>query len=290
MSTYVTNPNNMAAGGIGILIAVYEDQCLTLRDGESEWVLQTPPSEKKRLKYSSACIAGDNILVTGGIYSNATSSKKCWKLNVPTLNWTPMPDLNVARGYHATLCVGNQIYVLGGWDWRDYTTAPSSVEYLDKVTEFWHVTCDMPRALVDHTAVNYKHFIYVFGGHKLDNCRTTFMLDTVTKKWSRKADIPESCRRGASLVYRDRIYVLCGNQNCCMSYDPDQDVWTTHSQPAVKHDRASALVWGDRILLFGGVNTSVIEEYNPDTDTWSQWKYQLPVAAPIPPAVFAIHM
>ncbi len=39
------------------------------------------------------------------------------------------------------------------------------------------------------------------------------------------------------------------------------------------------MVWKDRILLCGGEGTSVIEEYNPDTDTWSEWKPQLPKAA-----------
>ena len=90
------------------------------------------------------------------------------------------------------------------------------------------------------------------------------------------------------MVYRNRIYVLGGPQNCCMSYNPDQDQWETHSKPAVSPVIPSAVVWKDRILLCGGLNTSVIEEYNPDTDTWSEWKYQLPKAAKPAPVVFAI--
>ncbi len=105
------------------------------------------------------------------------------------------------------------------------------------------------------------------------------MLDTVSKveqKWSKISDMPESCSGGSSVVYRKRIYVLGGVDHCCMSYDPDQDKWQSHSKPAVKHNLSSAVVWKDRILLCGGVNTSVIEEYNPDADAWSKWKHQLP--------------
>ncbi len=75
-----------------------------------------------------------------------------------------------------------------------------------------------------------------------------------------------------------------------MSYDPEQDQWKTHSEPEDDHDSAYGLVWKDRILLCGGMNTSVIEEYNPDTDAWSKWKYQLPKADSIPPAVFKIQL
>ncbi len=75
-----------------------------------------------------------------------------------------------------------------------------------------------------------------------------------------------------------------------MSYNPGQDQWKTHSKPAVKHVGASAVVWKDRILLCGGENTSVIEEYIPDTDTWSEWKHQLPNPAANALAVFAIYM
>ncbi len=281
--------------GGNTLIAVYEDQCLTLRDGESEWVRQNS-STGKRLVWSSACMMGDGILITGGYKGGSSKSKKCWKLSVAPsnmLNWTALPDLNVGRFNHATVCGGNQVYVLGGWaDARPL----SSVEYLDHVhvdEAAWQVTCDMPSELQKHTAARYKHYIYVFGGCTtlLEMCssQTTFMLNTVTKKWSEKADMPKCCNNGASVVYRDRIYVLGGRQNCCMSYDPDQDQWKTHSKPAAEHVKPSAVLWKDRILLCGGWNTSVIEEYNPDTDTWSVWKHQLPAAAKIPPAVFAIN-
>ncbi len=161
----------------------------------------------------------------------------------------------------------------------------SSVEYLDEETGSWQATCDMPSEVDDHTAVNYKHFIYVFGGR---DPQTTFRLDTVTKKWSRKAEMPEPCKRGSSVVYRDRIYVLGGDENCCMSYDPGQDQWETHSKPAVEHNLTSAVVWKDLILLCGGQDTSVIEEYNPDTDTWSEWKHWLPKTAST--TIFTVHM
>ncbi len=262
------------------LVAVYADNAYILKGGESEWVSKTS-TDGKKLNYCSVCMIGDGIVITGG-RSNGNSSQ-CWEHTVPTMEWIALPDLNVARFDHATVCVGNQVYVLGGWNGKEL----QSVEYLDEQNGSWQVTCDMPSGLSAHTAVSYKHFIYVFGGIP---AQPPFMLDTVSKKWSRKADMPSDCVLGSSVVYRDRIYVLGGQENCCMSYDPDQDQWKTHSEPAVNHDRASAVVWTDRILLCGGDDTTVIEEYNPDTDTWSEWKHRLPKAAGISPLVVPVHM
>ncbi len=50
------------------------------------------------------------VLLTGGRIS---SSRQCWKLTLPTMKWTALPDLNVARHAHETLCVGNQVMCWG---------------------------------------------------------------------------------------------------------------------------------------------------------------------------------
>ncbi len=253
------------------LFAIFEDQYWTLKDGEQEWVCKGS-SSGKMLHNSSACLVSDGIWVIGGLLDGKFSSQ-CWKLSLPTLNWTAMPDLNVECTNHVTVCVGNQVYRLGGQN----TVYLRSVEYLEEQSKSWHAACDMTTRLAWHTAVNYKGFVYVFGGQRGAACpKETYVLDTVNQKWSKKANMPVSCSGGSSVVYGDRIYVMGGTDNCCISYNPDQDQWKTHSKHAVRHNLSSAVVWKDRILLCGGQNTSVIEEYNPDTDTWSQWTHQLP--------------
>ena len=292
MFHHIPSPQQADTARIGYyrLIAVYADKVYTLKGGGSDWVSKTSTAGRM-LWNSSACMTGDSVVITGG--NNNGRSSLCWKLTVPTMEWTALPDLNMAREHHATVCVGNQVYVLGGWDGKKR----QSVEYLDEQHGSWQVTCDMPSVLYGHTAVSYKHCIYVLGDG-------TFMLDTVNKEWSRKADMPGGCFYVSSVVYKDRIYVLGGWKNCCMSYDPDLDQWETHSKPAVTHVAyvpslgrrlgfsphvAPSAVWKDRILLCGGLDTTVIEEYNPDTDTWSEWKHQLPTTENIPHVMFAVH-
>ncbi len=253
------------------LVLIDKDKCRVLRNGESEWVNENLMTGKI-LPCSSASRTGDGILITGG-GSYPTYSKQCCKLSLPTLDYATVSDLNVGRRSHASVCVGGDVYVLGG-----YTDSGElqSVEYLDGKSGFWCLTTDMPVALYYHTAVNYKHYIYVFGGMNEsynDSC-ASFVLDTISKTWSKKADMPQYCTCGSSVVYRDTIYVL--GDNCCMSYNPAQNRWQTHSAPVANHDGGSCVVWGDRIFLCGGYSTTLIEEYNPTTDVWTEWKHSVP--------------
>ncbi len=269
------------------LVAVCKDNCWILKSGEVEWV-NVRSSVGKRLDFSRACMTVDGILLTGGYTPNGQASKICWKFSFDTLDWVAVSHLNVARYSHTTVSVGNRVYVIAGYDSNGKHLY--DVEFLDETTAKWHDSRKIVRGLYCHVGVAYEHFAYVFGGHgTAGKSKETLILDTKCHRWSRKADISIFCHRGSSVVYKDRIYVLGGAENCCLSYDPDQDQWKTHCRPAVNHDRASAVVWKDRILLCGGTDTSVIEEYNPVTDTWSMWRFPLPEKA-LYPAVFAVHL
>ncbi len=246
------------------LVAFIGDNLWVLRQGDSEWRNETSVAGKK-LPDNGICMTEDGILFTGG-GKNWQFSKRCYKMSLPTLDWTYVPDLNEARNYHTSVCVGGQIYVMGGVGTNG---ALRSVEYLNKNTESWCVTTDMPVGLYGHTAVSYKHYIYIFGGFRSSQCCSTqtFMLDTVNKKWSQKADVPCVCRKATAVVYRDKIYadvpVMVGIQHYWLSYSPDSDLWQVHSPPSRVHAAvAAAIAWGNRILLLYGHGKTLIEEYN----------------------------
>ncbi len=257
------------------LVAMYEGYCWVLRN--EEW-WSDGSVKGTNFEYSRKCRVGDGILNTGGLGLYNKPSTKCFKLAFPTLNCTDVSDLNVARRSHASVCVGGQVYVLGG---LGDAAILQSVEYLRERTGSWCVTTDMPVALYDHTAVSFKQYIYVFGGpdhtDKVPGSRNSFIFDTVSNTWKMKADMPQHCVQGSSVLYKDIIYVLGGREKCCMSYNPDQDQWQTHCRPREDHRGGSAVVWRDRILLCGGSRTPVIEEYNPGIDTWSEWECSFPI-------------
>ncbi len=74
-----------------------------------------------------------------------------------------------------------------------------------------------------------------------------------------------------------------------MCYDPILSQWTILSKCQHEHADGPALVWKDRVLVCGGRSckaikndggkpggTSAIEEYDPETDTWTVSTIELP--------------
>ncbi len=255
------------------LVAVYKNQIWKLHDGENRFVRENVYGTQF-LPGSAACSAGDNLFLTGGEVNSKTQSA-CKEISLSTLDWFVRPDMNHERSNHATVCVGDTVFVLGGDDDCKDRLPMRSVEYLDPNSGRWLPTTDMPEAEANITAVRYRQFIFVFETY--DDSKRTFAFDTLTKRWKRRRNMPRYCKWGSSVVYGDRIYVLGGQRRTCMSYDPDQDTWRIHSRCDMKHADATAVVWKDRILVCGGRDeSSLIEEYDPVRDTWCTWRYQLP--------------
>ncbi len=98
----------------------------------------------------------------------------------------------------------------------------------------------------------------------------------------------EICLLGSAVVWKDRIYIVGGFQQSCMCYNPVLAQWSTLSQCRHEHADGPAMVWKDRILVCGGRSnkadrydgtpggTSVIEQYDPETDTWTVSQIELP--------------
>ena len=90
------------------------------------------------------------------------------------------------------------------------------------------------------------------------------------------------------MTVKSKIYIVGGFQQSCLCYDPILSQWTTLSQCQHEHADAPALVWKGRILVCGGRSykaknaddepdgTSVIEEYDPETDSWTVSTIELP--------------
>ncbi len=261
--------------------------------------------KKLHLSSRNACVVGEAIVFTGGAVNKF--SKQCWKISLQTLQWARLPDLNVARVDHAAVCVGKQIYVLGGRG-CDYQPL-QSVEYLDEQAGAWCMASDMPIPLNCPLAVNYNNCIYVFGGriggYDDPPSGETFVLETDTKAWSRKTKMPKTGDSVSSLLKREKIYLqgrleFSGYDSedysyYFMAYDPEKDQWHTLSCPSYVECLRCSVVWKERILSYGFselIEDNLLEQYNPDTDTWSVWEHQLPNKARLPDytCMFGVHL
>ncbi len=181
-------------------------------------------------------------------------------------------------------------YVLGGEGCEGKVVA--SVEYLDQVNQKWQSVLDMPIELRHQICVSRGQYIYAFGGLGANDQPSvcSFEFNSMKNEWKKLNDMPQVCNFASGVVYKDSIFIVGGFRRCCLSFNPSQNQWTTLSRCTHEHADAPALLWRGKILVCGGRSrspedldpdgeageTSVIEAYDPGTDTWSVLQQELP--------------
>ena len=218
------------------------------------------------------CRVDGGLLMTGGFKKEVL--KQCWLYDVVTKSWDSLPPMITARNYHRSVSLRDCVYVVGG-EGVGVNNALASVECLDLRRRQWSAVADMPKAVSCPMVATFGNRIFVFGGRDAQDTPLpcTQVLDTTRGSWSTQSDSPDVCDIGAAVTLNDSIYVVGGFHRSCLKYDPASDSWTRLSQPQLAHGNAPAVVWRGSILVAGGddseESSSVIEAYNPPTDTWT---------------------
>ncbi len=74
-----------------------DTKCWAMKNGE--WILNQEFAMPVGQLYSfGVCFQGQDVFITGGTHSgNNNPQSKRWKVAFPRMQWTPLPDLTVAR-------------------------------------------------------------------------------------------------------------------------------------------------------------------------------------------------
>ncbi len=282
-----TDTTLITIGGVSYPGCITRTDCCRLE--QAGWRIMEQSPMPLSVDWFSACAVKDGVLITGGYSADDNKLvSQCWLLSTASYQWSPFPDINIARARHASVCVAGQMYVIGGEG--EGEKEMSSVECLQTFHGSWETFPYLPKALVHPMAVSHRQSVYVFGGTDMDwdPSQSVFVYDTDSHSWQILADMPDICMFGSAIVWNDMLYIVGGFEQSCMCYDPMLAQWSTLSQCRHQHADAPALVWKDRILVCGGrgteeesddVNpggTSLIEEYDPETDRWTLSQIELP--------------
>ncbi|MFC1717958.1 sigma-70 family RNA polymerase sigma factor [Candidatus Poribacteria bacterium] len=197
--------------------------------------------------------------------------------------WTPGPEMPNAR-YGVSACeVKGKIYVIGGI--KVWLKTLSIVEEYDPATDTWKRKADMPTARVGHSISVVNDKIYVIGGMNatLSPLSTIEEYDPETDTWKKKRDMPTPRANFSTSATNGRIYAIGGWQpgtqlSTVEEYNPLTDIWAKRSSIPSPRDGLSTSVVNGRIYAIGGVIgfgqaaklLSVVEEYDPKTDTWTK--------------------
>ena len=263
----------VAGGRISSSDASYDVHVYNQNTNRWETLTTMPPSVDR---CNSVCCDGRLLLVTGGLKMSLTETDECWLYDLATKNWETMPPLNTARYYHRSVVLGQCVYVVGGRN-------TASVECLDLKRRSWSSLTAMPEPVCGHMVATYANKIFIFGGRNAQEqiLAHTQVFDTTNGQWSTRSDMTDVCDFGAAVTLNDCIYVMGGNNSTYLKYEPATDTWTRLSKPRESLVNAPAVVCRGCILVSGGgwchPESSVIQQYDPRTDTWSDWTTTLPL-------------
>jgi len=150
----------------------------------------------------------------------------------------------------------------------------------------WNRKADMSTGRILFSACAVDGKIYAIGGvNDFNNQITTLEeYDPVTDRWTTRANmLTERAAAGVSVV-NGKIYVIGGEcKNGWLTsmdeYDPANDKWTRKPQQIpTRREGAATIALNGKIYAMGGmvnsgqtlVALSIVEEYNPATDTWTR--------------------
>lgn len=210
---------------------------------------------------------------------------------------------------------GGKLYVFAGLVSAPIWTPIGMVYEYDPTTDHW--TKKKPMALPAHhvALAEYRGKIYAFGGFvapksgpaawvPIDN---SWEYDPATDTWKALAPLPTKRGSPVAAAVGDKIYVIGGastppgsnqtsidpmQRQVCLGtveeYDPATNKWRERTQMPTPRNHAAIGVVGGKIYVIGGrvgaafislaTDVSVVEEYDPRTDTWGSPRARMPTA------------
>ncbi len=219
-------------------------------------------------------------------------------------HWEPRASMPLRVDEPRGVSIDNKIYILGGID--DTGMGPLGVVLVyDDETDSWEERAKMPTPGHHLMVSKYKGKIYVFGGFDLSD--TVFAWRAIDNAWEYSPDtdtwkalppMPAGPRGAGEAVEVDgKIYVIGGagplpGQDPAMEfngthavvgttevYDIASNSWSTVTAMPTARNHFHASATNGKIYAFGGrvgsayivhsSNTDIVEEYNPETDSWT---------------------
>jgi N-acetylneuraminic acid mutarotase len=208
-----------------------------------------------------------------------------------------------------------KLYVLAGLVSAPIWTPIGLVYEYDPATDHW--TKKKPMALPAHhvALTEYHGKIYAFGGFVAPQSgpaawvpiNNSWEYDPVADTWKALAPLPTKRGSPVAAVVNDKIYVIGGattppgshqtsidqmQAQVCLGtveeYDPATNTWRDRTPMPTPRNHAAIGVVNGKIYVIGGrtgaafiglaSDVSVVEEYDPATNTWGPPRARMPTA------------
>lgn len=132
--------------------------------------MQLPSLNRGLTCYTVTPAIGGIVVLTGGLNMRPSPwewSAECHAQDANTGIWQQLPSLNVARSGHASSALGTSIYVVAGWNGKNYM---ETIEFLDMAEseldwKIFMVTALSPRQLPSFSPISDTQLLIMGGDY-----------------------------------------------------------------------------------------------------------------------------
>jgi len=192
--------------------------------------------------------------------------------------WNTLTPMTNSRFGAAVAAVGNQIFVMGGWD--GVSAISKVVEMYDLQTKIWTRKTNMSTGTVYAASAVIGTLIHVMGGYNGSSALNTHLVyNTITDSWSQSTALTSPRSGCSAAVVSQKIYLIGGyyNGNALSTnqmFDPATNTWTIKTAMTTARTDFAIASLNDVIYTIGGCGTDVLntnEVYSPATNTWTTY-------------------
>lgn len=227
------------------------------------------------------------------------------------LKWEKAAPFPEPREEILGIAVRGKLYVFAGLIplWK-----PAGMVYeYDPASNKWTKRDPMPLPSHHVALAEYRGDIYMFGGFVYprsappawDPIDNAWKYDPTTDRWKALAPMPEKRGAAVAAAVGDKIYVIGGasmppgsqekgitpmSPQVCLGtvdeYDPASNTWRQRAPMPTPRNHAAVGVVNGKIYVIGGrvgaafigvaSDVSVVEEYDPATNTWGAPRARMP--------------
>ena len=247
----------------------------------SDWQDTEPPqwstvtvvkgSPPRARSLHAGVVVNDTIYVHGG-YDGSVRCNDFHRFSFSNSEWsliTPDGPSPSARDRHVAVAVGGSIFIFGGYDG---TSRTNDLWEFDISSSRWKEVPPagaVPTPRHSHSAVELSNSkLLIFGGYNGNYCNDLHEFCTIKKSWSlvETKGVPPKARYRTSLVsWGSSVFLFGGHDgsrhlNDLWQLEVEKGIWSKIETPGfsdisnfpVARDSHSAVVSGDRMVVFGG--------------------------------------
>ena len=175
--------------------------------------------------------------------------------------YTKMADIPYEFRRGSAVAIGNNIYLLGGYDHRK-----NNYKY-DTTANSYTKMADIPYNFHYGSAVAIGNDIYLLGGYYTKTYN--YKYDTTTNTYTKMTDIPYEFYYGSAVSVGNDIYLLCGydHRKNNYKYDTTTDTYTKMADIPYEFYSGSAVAIGNNIYILKNNNNY---KYDTLTNTYTK--------------------